>query len=68
MQFLCSSEAELSLKENLGKTFLEVASKVLPGISRLKAGLPHLLLKGLCREISLFWKDYFSIAFLKALK
>jgi hypothetical protein len=37
LSFLLSSEAELSLKENLGKTFLEVASKVLPGISRLKA-------------------------------
>ena len=30
-------EAELDLKESLGKTFLEVASKILPGISRLKA-------------------------------
>jgi N-acetylmuramic acid 6-phosphate (MurNAc-6-P) etherase len=35
---LKTSEAELSMKESLGKTFLEVASKVLPGISRLKAG------------------------------
>jgi hypothetical protein len=32
---LCA-EADLSLKESLGKTFLDVASKVLPGISRLK--------------------------------
>jgi len=30
------TEEQLSLKENLARTFLEIASKILPGISRLK--------------------------------
>merc|ERR1719297_337424 len=30
------TEEQLSVKENLARTFLEIASKILPGISRLK--------------------------------
>ena len=35
-------EEDLKLKEELAKTFLEIARKLLPGISRLKGHIKHL--------------------------